>query len=70
MLLKLTVTIVMLAGLVATLLPRIPGTIIIFLAVLFYGAVTGFSGFAPWLWTAFLSLIVVAEAGGGGCGFT
>jgi uncharacterized protein YqgC (DUF456 family) len=64
LLLKMVVTIVMLAGLVGTLLPKIPGTIIIFLAVLGYGALTEFRAFTPWIWTIFVALMIVAELGG------
>lgn len=64
MLLKMIITIVMLTGLVGTLLPRLPGTIIIFLAVLGFGALTGYAGFVPWLWTAFIFLMAAAELGG------
>jgi len=64
LLLKLAVTIVMLFGLVGTLVPKIPGTIIIFLAILVYGGITDFAGFAPWIWIALISLIVAAEVGG------
>jgi uncharacterized protein YqgC (DUF456 family) len=64
MLLKLVVTLIMLTGLAGTLLPKIPGTLLIFFAILGYGALTGFAGFAPWIWTAFILLVLVAELGG------
>lgn len=62
--LKLAVTTIMLTGLAGTLAPRIPGTLIIFLAVLFYGAVSDFAGFTLWIWAGYVLLIAVAELGG------
>lgn len=64
LLLKLIVAFVMYLGLGCTLVPRVPGTVIILLGALVYGAFTNFTTFEPWQWAALFSLVAVAEIGG------
>jgi uncharacterized protein YqgC (DUF456 family) len=54
----------MLIGLCATVVPRLPGTLIILAGIALYGAFTGFQSFTPPLWTTLLILALVAEVGG------
>ncbi|MDR3562734.1 MAG: DUF456 family protein [Negativicutes bacterium] len=61
---KILAALIMMAGLFGTLVPRIPGTVLIFCGALFYGAVSGFYAVAPWIWTLLLVLLAVAELGG------
>ncbi|EAX46767.1 hypothetical protein TcarDRAFT_0432 [Thermosinus carboxydivorans Nor1] len=54
----------MLSGLVGTLSPKIPGTVIIFVVTVLYGAATEFSTFRPWLTLLLCLLMLTAEVGG------
>ncbi|SDF11080.1 Uncharacterized conserved protein YqgC, DUF456 family [Sporolituus thermophilus DSM 23256] len=54
----------MLSGLVGTLSPKIPGTVIIFVVAVLYGAVTEFATFRPWLTLLLCVLMLTAEVGG------
>lgn len=53
-----------LMGLVGTLVPRIPGLPLLFLAAIFYGAVHGFAAFTPAVTTALLLCLLAGELGG------
>ncbi|WP_312560380.1 DUF456 family protein [Anaerospora sp.] len=61
---KLLIAVIMLIGVVGTLIPRIPGTLIIFCGALLYGVLTGFASFQPWLTVLLLLLTITAEVGG------
>ena len=61
---KFIIAVLMFVGLVGTLIPRIPGTVIIVSAVLLYGITEGFANFEPWIIASLISLTVLAEAGG------
>ena len=50
-----------LVGLAGTLVPRIPGLPLLFLAVVFYGAVRGFAAFTPPVITALLLCLLAGE---------
>lgn len=63
LLLKLTVLLIMLVGLTLTLLPRLPGTLVILGAAVLYLGVTG-SDAPPWVVAALAVLSFVAEVGG------
>lgn len=54
----------MLTGLMCTLLPRIPGTLIILAGALIYGYVTEFAAFKEWTIWSFVILATIAEIGG------
>lgn len=64
MLLTFTASLIMAVGLVLTLLPRYPGTAVIFAGAVLYGYFTGFSSFAPWLVKTLVALMLLAEVGG------
>lgn len=64
LLLKLVVLVIMLAGLVFTILPRVPGTLVILAGVLIYGLFTGFESFVPWVVMTLAVLVLTAEVGG------
>ena len=55
------VFLVMLTGLFLTLIPRVPGTIIIFVGALIYGAFNGLDSVSPQIWLVLLAIIVIAE---------
>ncbi|WP_170233235.1 DUF456 family protein [Sporomusa termitida] len=61
---KFIVTFIMLAGLLSTVSVRLPGTLIILLGAILYGAATGFLTFTPWLTAFLLVLAITAELGG------
>lgn len=61
---KLIVAVIMLIGVVGTLIPRVPGTLIIFCGALLYGMFTGFTTFQPWLIALLFILTLTAEIGG------
>lgn len=61
---KLIVAIIMLIGVVGTVIPRVPGTLIIFCGSLLYGVSTGFATFQPWLIVFLFCLTLTAEIGG------
>ena len=64
MLLKLVVTLIMLTGLLLTLAPRIPATVVILVGALLYRFITGLSGVPGWVWLSLIFLVVLAEIGG------
>ena len=61
---KFIVAVIMLLGLIGTLVPKIPGTVIIFIGALLYGLTTNFAGFTPLLVMILVGLMAVAEIGG------
>ena len=61
---KFIVVVIMLLGLVGTLVPKIPGTIIILFGALLYGLTTNFAGLTPWLVMILVALVLIAEIGG------
>ncbi len=63
LLLKLTVIVIMLIGLGLTLLPRLPGTLVILGAAVLYIGAAGIAA-PPWVVAALTVLAFVAEAGG------
>ena len=62
--LKFIVTFIMLAGLISTVSVRLPGTVIILLGAILYGAATGFLTFTLQITGFLLVLTVAAELGG------
>jgi uncharacterized protein YqgC (DUF456 family) len=64
LLLKLVVMVVMLTGLFFTVVPRVPGTLVIVAGAAMYGAFTEFAGFTPPLMLTLGILVVIAELGG------
>lgn len=54
----------MFIGLVLTLSPRLPGTLIIASVAFFYSLIDGFSFYRPWLIITLVALVVFAEIGG------
>ena len=54
----------MMFGLMCTLLPKMPGALIIFLGAMFYGLITGFAKFTMWTILTLLGLVIVSEVGG------
>jgi uncharacterized protein YqgC (DUF456 family) len=63
LLLKVTVILIMLAGLTLTLLPRMPGTLVIMGAAVLYLGATGAPA-PPWVIAALVVLAFAAEVGG------
>lgn len=63
LLLKLTVILIMLVGLGLTLLPRLPGTLVILGAAILYLGAAGTAA-PPWVVAALAVLAFVAEVGG------
>lgn len=61
--LKIAVILIMLVGLVMTLLPRLPGTLVILAAAAVYLTASG-SGAPPWVVAALIVLAFAAEVGG------
>lgn len=64
LLLKLAVIFIMLVGLVLTMLPRLPGTLIILGAAALYMAMAGQVAFPPWVTAALIVISFAAEVGG------
>lgn len=64
MLVKFLVLFVMVIGLFCTVTVKLPGTIIILLAALFYGANTNFLTFNPWIASMLVCISATAEIGG------
>lgn len=61
---KFIIAVLMFVGLIGTVIPRIPGTVIIVSAVLLYGITESFANFELWLIASLISLTVLAETGG------
>ena len=64
MLLTFIASLIMSVGLVLTLFPRYPGTVVVFAGAVLYGSFTEFRSFAPWLVETLVALIIIAEVGG------
>lgn len=62
--LDFTVMFLMLTGLMCTLLPRMPGTLIILAGALSYGYITEFAAFGEWTTLSLVILTIVSEVGG------
>jgi uncharacterized protein YqgC (DUF456 family) len=62
--LDFTVMLWMLAGLACTLLPKLPGTLIIYAGAIFYGYFTDFSGFGSRTIWVMSALVCIGEFGG------
>ena len=54
----------MLAGLLCTLLPKIPGTLIILAGAMIYGYITEFATFGEWTSSTLMLLAGISEIGG------
>lgn len=54
----------MLIGLICTLFPRFPGTVIIFSGAIVYGFLTEFVSFELWMLISLVIIMVFAEVGG------
>lgn len=61
---KLIIAVIMLIGLVSTVIPKMPGTLIIFGGFLLYGVSTDFTTFQPWITALLVLLTITAEVGG------
>ncbi len=64
MIIKYLAMILMLVGLIGTLSPRIPGTIIIMVGALFYSLLVSYAGWQSGVIVTLVSLIILAEVGG------
>lgn len=60
----LVVMIWMMVGLMCTLLPKLPGTLIIFSGALLYGYIHSFDVFQDWTILSLTILVILAEIGG------
>lgn len=64
MLIKFFTILLMVIGLVATFVPRLPGTAIILTGVGIYGMATDFVTFSRWTTLSLVLLVLLAEVGG------